>query len=78
MTNGIDTTYNGWKNRATWNVVLWLSNDEGLYSLSQEHDTYESLRDTLRELGTIETPDGVAFNDSGLDIDAITEAITEV
>ena len=77
MTNGIDTTYNGWKNRATWNVVLWLSNDEGLYSLSQEHDTYESLRDTLRELGTIETPDGVAFNDSGLDIDAITEAITE-
>ena len=57
--------------------MLWLSNDEGLYSLSQEHDTYESLRDTLRELGTIETPDGVAFNDSGLDIDAITEAITE-
>ena len=23
--------YNGWKNWATWNVALWLGNDEGIY-----------------------------------------------
>jgi hypothetical protein len=23
--------YNGWTNRATWNVALWAGNDEGTY-----------------------------------------------
>lgn len=31
--------YNGWKNYPTWNVNLWLSNDEGLYYETRERVT---------------------------------------
>jgi len=26
-----DTTYNGWTNYETWNVNMWIENDEGMY-----------------------------------------------
>ena len=74
--------YNGWKNRATWNVALWIQNDEGLYGLARECEDYEAFRLAMRESGddpiSRETPDEVAWNDSGLDIPRLDEMIKEL
>lgn len=71
------STYNGWKNYETWNVALWLGNDEGLYLMMQNFRSYKALAEELRELGLTETPDGVAYNDSGLDHEALDDLVNE-
>jgi len=66
--------YNGYKNYETWNVCLWISNDEGLYNLARSCANYDEFVELVRECGSLETPDNVAWNDSGLDLDEINEA----
>ncbi len=73
-----DNTYNGWTNYATWNVALWIGNDEGLYDLARTCPHYDSVQRNLRELGIRETPDGVAYNDSELDVDELDAMIAEL
>jgi hypothetical protein len=67
-------TYNGFKNYETWNVVLWINNDEGLYNLARQCESYDEFVDCMKDLGGsigYETPDNVAWNDSGIDRDSI-------
>ncbi len=81
-----DTKYNGWTNRQTWNVALWMGNDEGLYRTAREiarrtpedQSPYEAFRDDMREMGISETPDRVAYNDSGLDVDELDAMMREL
>ena len=63
--------YNGWKNYETWNVALYLDNDEGTYLAVKDY-----VKDTLRSKnvpsyeGLLEylgfedesTPDGIPWN----------------
>ena len=72
------TEYNGWTNHATWNVALWIGGDEGLYNFAKEFSSYEDFRDSLREVSADsaighETPDGVSWKDSALDIEELNE-----
>ena len=63
QTEIIDQTYNGWANYETWNVALWIQNDEGLYNLALTLSDYQELVDVLyNEYGVTETKDGVKFN----------------
>lgn len=78
-----DTTYNGWANHATWNVALWIQNDEGLYLFAQAHEDYKSFVDELKETSGdsaigYQTPDGVAWNDSALDTPRLDELLDEL
>ena len=79
----VDTTYNGWKNHATWNVALWIQNDEGLYNFAKDMPDYFTFRESMREMSGdssigYQTPDGVAWNDSALDVPRLDELLTEL
>lgn len=68
-----DTTYNGWKNWATWNVALWLGNDEFLYKLSRRFVSFKDLANHLENAGMFATPDGANFKDEDLDTYSLDE-----
>lgn len=76
--------YNGWKNYETWNVALWIGNDEGLYLEARRFRVkgysafIESMRKGFGDGTFVATPDGVSWTDSGLDIEALDEMLKEL
>ncbi len=67
-------TYNGHKNYQTWNVTLWINNDEGLYNLARQCSSYDEFVDCMSDLGSAigyQTPDGVAWADPTIDRESI-------
>jgi hypothetical protein len=70
-------TYNGYANWETWNVALWIQNDESLYNAARNHcRNYQDLVAKLWECGIKETPDGCRWDDpaiNGLEINAMMD-----
>ena len=75
-------TYNGHKNYQTWNVLLWINNDESLYNIAKSTKSYDEFVETMRTLGEVagkgpwgaiayETPDNVAWADPTIDRESI-------
>lgn len=79
-------TYEGWANYQTWNVSLWIANEEELYRLAREYSqimedsaTYEDFvcRIMPGEYGSL-TGDGVSWTDPTLDNEALDRMIREL
>jgi hypothetical protein len=67
QSNIADQTYNGWTNYETWNVALWIGNDEGLYNIARECGSYQDFVSYISEFMT-QTPDGVRFDDPSVNV----------
>lgn len=83
-------TYNGWKNYETWNVALWIQNDEGLYNMAKHSKFYgyKHFVACLKELVNpndhtihqiaFETPDNVMWDSKDLDIEALNKLLRDL
>jgi len=80
------TTYNGWANYETWNVSLWIQNDEFLYNTAKACVEYCSDDETpfikfIRSMSNCErpaTPDGVRYDNLAVDATEIDEMMAEL
>lgn len=77
--------YNGWRNYATWNISLWLGNDEGAYrdmtrEVRRRTRTIESTdaEEIAIEVLGEETPDGVRLAADDIDWAQIASMMQEV
>ena len=75
--SGIDTTYNGWANYHTWNISLFVQNEEPLYRIGCRSRNYRHFLDLTGLEGSV-TPDGVSWTDPDLDTDELDEMIGEL
>ena len=69
--------YNGWYDWTTWNVALWINNDQTYYSIAKECKNYaDFLYEMQAMIGSFFTPDGADWGEAN--IGEMNELIEEI
>jgi hypothetical protein len=81
----IMSDYNGWKNRSTWNVALWIQNDENIYNgavefMKDNPDAKNPYKAFIISCGLSAqaTPDRIHYISGNLDYKALNEMMKEL
>ena len=72
---------NGWANHATWNVALWIGNDEMIYRHAKANQNLGYRKWAKRfidEFGEYITGDGIAWLSDDVDTDEMDEMLAEL
>ena len=68
--------YNGWHDWTTWNVALWINNDQTFHSIAKECKNYaDFLFEMHSMIGSFATPDGADWGEAN--IEEMNEVIEE-
>jgi hypothetical protein len=76
--------YEGWKNYATWNVSLWINNDEPLYrgavEFMKDYKGEEPYKDFCQDSGldTQKTPDDIRWTSLSLNYVELNDMMWEL
>ena len=69
--------YNGWHDWTTWNVALWIRNDQTYYSIATDCKDYmDFLYEMQSMIGSFATPDGADWGEAN--IEEMNEVIEEI
>lgn len=76
--NNMDKTYNGWANYETWNVALYIQNEEPLYRIATRCDSYSDFLFKSHRIRGVTTPDNVLWHSSVLNWDELNAMIRDL
>jgi hypothetical protein len=80
-----NTDYNGWRNQSTWNVSLWINNEEPLYRsavdfMKNHKESKKPYSSFIKHMGMQydKTPDHIKYISGNLDYNALNEMMKEL